>query len=1128
MDAWKVAMKEGERKEASRDGDESDADDSDDQKAGLATLVARMENTEKTLLARMEKTENQVENLQKRLLEAENELRSSKKNAIPWRRIGSGDLTDADIERDDEYQLPHDIYTVISAWKFSSRPFWIALIVIAVQILLLSLLLVDQLGQSDDTSVRIFPANVPIIVHISQGLAIIIAIMGQDDLRIAMEGYFDGIPTRFKGEKTFQGMNQPQWNCSYFTRFLQGLLSVIAAFVLAIQSETVFDVLLNFLGVRFVSELDDLAFLLSELGYLGEECQKASKCISEAKFQQDNRNKVDGHTGSRSWFRKFAHIIGVFAVLATLFAFFLYILINQNQGDFSEQEFMLDMSDDILSFITLFNGCYRVSPTRKRFERRLVYEQVGFEQDGGKFTYCNSIQPDGKPGWTMSIGALENKPCELYVARTEATTTFDLLEVNQRCLIAFATFYYLQTSCEAGEKQWYTSDGTSLENTRLRRVLGSSEECLKSTTFETVTAICENVHFEQSVNQQGTLSVSFFKATISSIQPTVFTTDAISHPVYIKQGSTPELYEIIFFSGNRWVWTNPIAPNVTSDFLSLSMEEYLNTDSGFVGVTNALQSTGELINLVSAGVAASISESTPMGLRWYHNRNEPGLLFDVPVPDLSRPVDIHSFCENCNNVTNPCDNGGICTSARICDCINGGSGELCQDKPLGDGTCNLYFNKEEYGWDGGDCCGESCEGSNCGFAGLSLPFGLDSQSTTVETYDAASFGYEFCRDPSMAPITIQLDQFEVFYDEYWSTILGNRDGKPFCSTSSLNVRCNSKTYMHFPQHVLFNQSDCDQSFEQTIMVPFGSTCELSVNVACFGPFCLDHEVSILYGNSTASEPILTASVKSQAQFAFGVPTKCLTDVLLERSNQRSSLFDLSTPQGIAANSLSNDGLSEFLCANNTGAVLERFALTVFNASVGFKSSNWAAFQCHGWGIPAVKTTCTNNSITSLVLSVDATSKQGTIPSEIAFLSNIDHIALRSNSIVGSLPSTLGNLLTVRTLELWNNTISGSIPTEIFSLSTLEYLALFDNRLVGTIPTEIGALSNLLGFWLENNLATGTMPTEIGALSLLETLHLSNNFLTGKIPDLSNLTRLQACNMSNNAFTGGIAPPACES
>ncbi|KAL3927577.1 MAG: hypothetical protein SGBAC_013033 [Bacillariaceae sp.] len=180
-------MKEAEEKEASKD-----ADDSEHEESALAILLARMEKTEST-----------VESLQERLFEAEKKLLSNQTNSIPWRRIKSrprsrdslesGNLTEEDLKDEEEYKLPKDIYTVMSAWKFSSRPFQIALSVVAVQILLLSLLLVDQIAVSD-SSLRIFPANVPIIVHISQGLAIIIAVMGQDDLRIAIEGYFDEFP----------------------------------------------------------------------------------------------------------------------------------------------------------------------------------------------------------------------------------------------------------------------------------------------------------------------------------------------------------------------------------------------------------------------------------------------------------------------------------------------------------------------------------------------------------------------------------------------------------------------------------------------------------------------------------------------------------------------------------------------------------------------------------------------------------------------------------------------------------------------------------------------------------------------------------------------------------------------
>ncbi|KAL3942428.1 MAG: hypothetical protein SGBAC_003387 [Bacillariaceae sp.] len=48
----------------------------------------------------------------------------------------------------------------------------------------------------------------------------------------------------------------------------------------------------------------------------------------------------------------------------------------------------------------------------------------------------------------------------------------------------------------------------------------------------------------------------------------------------------------------------------------------------------------------------------------------------------------------------------------------------------------------------------------------------------------------------------------------------------------------------------------------------------------------------------------SGNVKNESLLSFGVPSECLTDVLL---NYSSSIFDVSTLQGQAASALSNDG-----------------------------------------------------------------------------------------------------------------------------------------------------------------------------------------------------------------------------
>lgn len=128
------------------------------------------------------------------------------------------------------------------------------------------------------------PADVKLTVRLSQALAIFIALFNQADLLQGIQTLFNGMPSNFKGpDDRFASMTATKWNITCIIRIVQGSLNLFAAFLLLIQSETVFDVLLNFLGecvirlrprcqntylfvigVAFVSDLDDMAFVLGK------------------------------------------------------------------------------------------------------------------------------------------------------------------------------------------------------------------------------------------------------------------------------------------------------------------------------------------------------------------------------------------------------------------------------------------------------------------------------------------------------------------------------------------------------------------------------------------------------------------------------------------------------------------------------------------------------------------------------------------------------------------------------------------------------------------------------------------------------------------------------------------------
>lgn len=147
---------------------------------------------------------------------------------------------------------------------------------------------------------------------------------------------------------------------------------------------------------------------------------------------------------------------------------------------------------------------------------------------------------------------------------------------------------------------------------------------------------------------------------------------------------------------------------------------------------------------------------------------------------------------------------------------------------------------------------------------------------------------------------------------------------------------------------------------------------------------------------------------------------------------------------------------------------------------------------------------------------------GTIPGELGNLSNLQGLSIGANEFTGSIPSELGNLGELRRLSLNINDLSGSIPTSLGSLAKLEQLRLSHNQLDGSIPSELGNLGHLWRLDLSMNDLTGSIPTELGNLSELEELVLWGNGLTGEIPpELGGLSKLRQLVLLVNQLSGSI-------
>lgn len=417
----------------------------------------------------------------------------------------------------------------------------------------------------------------------------------------------------------------------------------------------------NFLGVKFVSELDDLAFSLSQLGYFGEQCQRASKCISEAQFQLDGRNKVDESSWNRSWFYKYAHVLGVFGILAALLAVFFIVLINQTTGSFAAQVIKLEVAEGTVPFAAVFNGCYEADLQGPRYERRLSYMQRGFEESGGKFGFCGDI--GGEQAWTFSLGSASD-PCDDWFGRSSPTTTYSILDL-------------------ADNTQWFSDNDVLLGSLQISRVLNPSSEC-EGIAIDQPEEICEKLNLEGAIdaNQEVSLSTFFNKTFVNSTRATAFTFQALTYPIYVGSTSTPQNFSLVFFTGQCWVLTDVLKSKTAGN--GLSMQEYMDNEPEFLSILNSTIYLGSNVSLVTGSVLSTSNVHTPLGLRWFSMREQdPRLSYNYPSADESRPAQMTVECGTCNNSTNPCRYGGFCRANQTCDCINGGSGALCQQLPLG-------------------------------------------------------------------------------------------------------------------------------------------------------------------------------------------------------------------------------------------------------------------------------------------------------------------------------------------------------------------------------------------------------------------------------------------------------------
>ena len=158
---------------------------------------------------------------------------------------------------------------------------------------------------------------------------------------------------------------------------------------------------------------------------------------------------------------------------------------------------------------------------------------------------------------------------------------------------------------------------------------------------------------------------------------------------------------------------------------------------------------------------------------------------------------------------------------------------------------------------------------------------------------------------------------------------------------------------------------------------------------------------------------------------------------------------------------------------------------------------------------------------------DGNNLTGTIPSELATLTNLQHLSFSGGEgLTGTLPDSFGESLTdLRFLQFAFTQIGGTIPASFAGLRRLKTWFLPVNAFTGSLPQGLFSemSTSLIEMHLGTNYLTGSLESIFPVMPNLRQIYLDNNLFTGSIPPrLYEATNLNALSFSGNTLSGHVS------
>ena len=416
---------------------------------------------------------------------------------------------------------------------------------------------------------------------------------------------------------------------------------------------------------------DNVIFQLSNAGFFGTSNLGAARIVTETDYIVRKSAKHN------PWFLILLMAASFFAMLGIM----VVVIVNQINGAFLPQNIIIQWSDDLSTFSSAFElqiNNHAFSKSRVVYKSKTGNTVIGF---------CNSLK-----AWT--IGAEDRTDfCDDIMALSSNPTNLDITNILG--------------------KQWFiqiNNDGYNrllpLSNVYSAKGCSSDLACggVGRGTCDTGSCVCEpgffglRCHYDESkvcshirVNEltdefTGLRRRVSAEYTVLQNEDTGAIVTAYEHPVYAEPGASQkgpnEIVDALIYVGLRWVLTSVAVP--ADGRLDLLFSNFYASKE----VLGPIEATTEHVRFDTK----TDEIPAPIDLQWLLPGSDEILEMN-PILSINTVL----LCTDCAIDSNSCSNNNPCDEVTsTCTCKHGEKGSLCQVIPLGDGRCDLFFNRIEF------------------------------------------------------------------------------------------------------------------------------------------------------------------------------------------------------------------------------------------------------------------------------------------------------------------------------------------------------------------------------------------------------------------------------------------------